>query len=210
MATINELPNELLIDIFEHLADYVPRPIGDLLSLSFTSRRFRIAAEPFLYHTYEGHSCTSQGYSRQHLFAKTLVEQPALAKHVRKLNLALHRVVEDKHWRNYTATTQEIATAKLQNAAGELGLPSPITDDWKRAIECADRQAYAANILFSTSRTVEDLCLRYDHRRFENDPSSPSRWYQYNWIFVALRLATMQQSLASNSFQNLRTLKMVR
>jgi hypothetical protein len=107
-------------------------------------------------------------------------------------------------------TTRANATTKLQKAVEELGLPSPITADWKRALECADRQAFAANILFSASRTVEDLCLRYDHRRFEDDPNSPARWYQYNWLFVALRLATMQQGLVSNSFQNLRTLKMVR
>ena len=109
MTTIDELSNELLINILEHLADHIPRPIGDLVALSSTSRRFRIAAEPFLYHTYEGHRYTL-GNPNQHLFAETLVEQPTLSKHVRKLDLTLQHVTED---RSMTAA-RAVATTKLQ------------------------------------------------------------------------------------------------
>jgi hypothetical protein len=93
-----------------------------------------------------------------------LVEQPTLSKHVRKLDLILHHVTED---RPMTAT-RAVATTNLQNTVEELRLPSPITADWKCALECADCQAFAANILFSTFRTLEDLSLRYDHCRFED------------------------------------------
>jgi hypothetical protein len=35
MTTIDELSNELLINILEHLADHIPRPIGDLVGAKF-------------------------------------------------------------------------------------------------------------------------------------------------------------------------------
>lgn len=194
--SINDLPNELLVNIFEYFSHLAPRPIEALYSLCLTSRRFQAAAIPFLYHTYTAYI----GYlneSDQHLFAYTLVEQLSLAKHVRRLDLVLHRIITDRPWRDSLTTTRTAATAKLKQAVKAFRLPSFIMRDWFHSLDCADRQAFAAVIVFLASRTVEELCLRHDHRQ---------RHYE---LFTVFYLATKNPTVTSNSFHNLKCLKVI-
>lgn len=84
------LPPELMAQILHHIGQdipvepnsRVPRRLGPLLALSWTSRQLRSAVEPFIYRVY----CPALDDSPQR-FLRALCEQPRLAKHLQIVHL---------------------------------------------------------------------------------------------------------------------------
>lgn len=79
-ASIHDLPAELHRPILEHLAR------RDLLALVLSSKRLRIAAEPFLYSRIH-FDWTTECEPRINELLRTLLERPTLAEHIQSLHL---------------------------------------------------------------------------------------------------------------------------
>jgi hypothetical protein len=79
LATLNELPEELILDILDHLPgiDLDSFQLPTLLSLSLTSRRLHRTVSDRIYATYDSYFCDS------YLFLRTMITKPDLARSVR-------------------------------------------------------------------------------------------------------------------------------
>lgn len=79
-ATLNELPEELVLDILDHLPgiDLDSFQLPTLLSLSLTSRRLHRTVSDRIYGTYDSYFCDP------YLFLRTMITKPDLARSVRK------------------------------------------------------------------------------------------------------------------------------
>ena len=87
-TSLNDLPNELISQIFHFLVDdddYTTPDFRTYLSLSWTSRRFHQIIQPYLYRSYRHISG-----ERSSLFLRSLCENPTLASFVKEVRTGLN------------------------------------------------------------------------------------------------------------------------
>ncbi|KAF1846164.1 uncharacterized protein K460DRAFT_366990 [Cucurbitaria berberidis CBS 394.84] len=106
-TTINDLPDELILEILDHLPgiDIDDFQLSTLVCLSLTNHRFHRMVAERLYATYSSHFC------EPYLFLRTMVAKPQLAELVRYVDVTCGDGAH--HDRNrYVATAQDKKTIK--------------------------------------------------------------------------------------------------
>ena len=87
-ATLDDLPPELLTQIFNYLNpgsddEHTPHNIRDFYSICLTSRTLNAVATRFLYHTIS----TQDSAAPLRPFLRTVIENPQLAQHLKNINI---------------------------------------------------------------------------------------------------------------------------
>ncbi|KAJ4294092.1 hypothetical protein N0V90_007782 [Kalmusia sp. IMI 367209] len=152
---LSHLPTELLLSILECISLF-PRATPTLAALCLTSQRLRSLAEPFLYASVSNKLNTD----RPHLFPLSLIGRPALADHVRKLEL--HTGDGDS-----MNPMPEDALRRLSKAIDELNLPTSLTAKHKEFLGFlgASRTAACHELsLVLASRNLETLSLQLGYK----------------------------------------------
>jgi hypothetical protein len=124
-ATINDLPEELILEILYYLPgiDLENFQLASLLSLSTTNQRFHRLVAKELNGVYNSHFC------EPYLFLRTVITNATLASHVRHADLTYGTWAHNRRMR-YTATAQDKKIIKEGLKA--MGMP-----DWKTwATDC--------------------------------------------------------------------------
>ncbi|KAF2124449.1 hypothetical protein P153DRAFT_370875 [Dothidotthia symphoricarpi CBS 119687] len=198
-ATIDDLPDELILDILDWLPDIATSGISrvqptqirtvvlpTLASISLTNHRFHRIVKDKLYMTY--HSCFCEPY----LFLRTMITNPELAVLVRRVEFdILVPLDEDEDREQYAATAKDKKTIK----EGIKALNIPNWKDWATDCNSAgdSREALQTAIMMHTPNI--------DFLRVAGsiDRQSPPRW-----------TGLIRQATSGNSFGNTHKFRHVR
>jgi hypothetical protein len=101
-ATIDDLPEELLLEILHYLPgiDLENSQLASLVSLSSTNKRFHRLVAKDLYRTYNSHFC------EPYLFLRTVITNADLASHVEYADLT-YGTWAHRQLKRYTASAQD-------------------------------------------------------------------------------------------------------
>ncbi|KAH9862903.1 hypothetical protein J1614_010996 [Plenodomus biglobosus] len=156
-ATFNDLPDELILEIVDHLtllALHKSR-LSTLASLSRTSRRLHQIVAPRVFKYYHTSFC------EPYIFLRTIITNPRLAELVQNVNILYGSSVRHNHVKHNTNAQDKKV---IKEGIRALGLP-----DWKGWVaECnaddADLEALHAIMLLHTPNVVSLSVQNTDHR----------------------------------------------
>ncbi|OCK74861.1 hypothetical protein K432DRAFT_185812 [Lepidopterella palustris CBS 459.81] len=148
MATIKDLPNELLIEILSSIPKTEKKTFW---SLCLTSKLFRALAEPLLYHSYQFYY---QYNSPSLSFITSVANRPELALHVRSV------VIDGWQLKHYPKNPQlgTQTQALLRQAAERFRYPPAYINKWKGDLSNSVDDARFALMLLLTAK-LEELSL---------------------------------------------------
>lgn len=193
--SLKDLPNELLLEVFELLA-YVPERIPIFASLCRTSRRFRTLAEPILYQYYSNLA----DHGRPHVFPLSLVKRRELSKHVKRLYLLLDSDSSDE-----LNPMLEDDFRVLRHYLDESRPSSSLTHDWINNLARHGRSRFYACtclVLALASQGLEELILQHDSQEL-GEYSKPF------WLKV-IEQSLDKQPAGVKEFYNLRSITISR
>jgi hypothetical protein len=190
LATINDLPNELLLDILEYFpgVDLEHFQLATLLNLSRVNRRFHELVAERLYATYNSFFC------EPYLFLRTVSSNANVASLVHEVDISYGTRAHYERKR-YTANAQDKKVVKEGLRA--LGIP-----DWKTwATDCnSDRvelEIIHSAVLMHTPN-VSSMIVR-DNLRTSSDPP---KWID---LFRKAHLGTSLKTM--HQFKSLQSLR---
>ncbi|KAL5438771.1 hypothetical protein PMIN07_004832 [Paraphaeosphaeria minitans] len=170
-ASLNDLPDELIVEILDYLPgiDLQHFQLLTLASLSFTNRRFhRIVVDRF-YSTYDSFFCTP------YPFLRTVMCNKDIASHVKSISFSYGPNVHSDR----PPYVSSIADKQLiKDSLRSLGIPK---FDWKQwASDCNDREAdqeliYATILLYTPNVTR----LEIDDGAALEPPGRIPRWLNH-------------------------------
>jgi len=193
LATINDLPDELVLNILDYLPgiNLEDFQLAALVSLSSTNRCFhRLVAEK-LYCTFDSHFC------EPYLFLRTVTSNTHLAKFVQLADLT-YGTWAHRERKRHTASAQDKKIIK--EGLKSLGVP-----DWKTwATDCnADHAEVEALYIAILAQTPNISTIKISNGRMENIFRS-RRTPKYIDLFRRANLGTSLGSM--HRFRSLRSL----
>ncbi len=136
---LNNLPAELLLNTSSFL------PQVDLLNVSLTNKKFRSSSEPELYRDYiNASSHRNRQKTSLKAYVRHLVDQPHLAKHVRRIELATFSHLDDLVSRDSGCVLRPTYLSPMECTQAEY--------------ECFAQAAKTANVI-TTLMTYADACF---------------------------------------------------
>lgn len=160
MLHFGDLPNEIIIEIFEHLGCSDQLATAAFRSLCLVSRRLNHLAEPFLYHTITL-KVTSAAPS---ILISALLDRLERANLVRKLEIALNiprrygNPVVDMRFER-----RDHVLDRFRRAVDALELPECIASQWNDLFDTFDEQGAAcAALAMAICPNLEELHFRYN------------------------------------------------
>ncbi|OCK77370.1 hypothetical protein K432DRAFT_334052 [Lepidopterella palustris CBS 459.81] len=167
--TINDLPDELLLEIFSSIPS---NETSTLYNLALTSRKYNKISEPFLYHTFQYDAAV---HAPVRLFISTLLIRPELASHVKEIFLS------DWDLPNFAWEASEIASSRqvMLEKVGQFNFPPKYTKRWKQTLADGEDHAEIALLLFLVPN-LEILSLQMPHK------FNPKHFMPLRLLFEAL------------------------
>jgi hypothetical protein len=192
-ATINDLPEELLLSILHYLPgiDLEHFQLASLVGLSRTNRRFHRLVANELYASYNSYFC------EPYLFLRTVITNADLANLVQHIDITYGKWAHRERER-YMATAQDKKAVKEGLKA--LGIP-----DWKNWVTDCNTNSVELDILHTAilmqTPNISSINIRDGQIGNFLGPKIPK------WIDL-FRRANFKTSLGNmHQFQNLRTLR---
>ncbi len=187
--TINDLPEELILNILDYLPgiDMEDFQLSTLFSLSLTNRRFHRMVADRLFLTYNSHFC------EPYLFLRTMCSRPDLAKLVQHVDFVYGTCA-------HLDRTRYIASAKDKKIVKEgmrrLGLP-----DWKSwAVDCNNKDTSTEILHSAVLLHTSNIVSLKIHKTELFDFKIPL------WLDHIRKIVTGTHSSAMHQFENLRSI----
>ncbi|KAF2248544.1 hypothetical protein BU26DRAFT_565929 [Trematosphaeria pertusa] len=206
MPSVDDVPNEIWLEIFDQLSHSIEHRTGTFAALCLTSRRFRELAEPLLYESYGN----LRSRDLPHSFPLAILERPHLAKHVRNLDLYLGGGVGDQWDIN---PMPEDLYRRLRRSIQQSGFCSELIGDWTDALARLGRprgRACAALGLLLASEKLEVLSVRYHQKTTTELWREGSRWNKESFLLRIMRDTLLSHTNKLGRFHSIRSVVIAR
>ncbi|CAO2649771.1 Nn.00g010630.m01.CDS01 [Neocucurbitaria sp. VM-36] len=189
-ATIDDLPDELILEILEYLSgiDIEHFQLPTLVSLSLTSCRFHRIVAAELYAIYSSHFC------EPYLFLRTVMTKPQLAKLVKHVEVS-YGSWGHRNYKRYDATAQDKKTIKE-------GLRMLSISNWKswtadcNAVDGATEALHSAILMYTPD--IISLVIEDAGSYGQQGP---------RWIDLIRKATTDISSMHTHRFEKLRSIR---
>jgi hypothetical protein len=190
-ATINDIPNELILEVvaYLHVLDSEERTSSSLLALSITNKRFNRLVVPELYATFDAYHHDS------YLFLRTLLSTPHLASSVKHAHVSRRRI-ESRQTRNALDATDMTVIEEGLRLAGFAG--------WKPLAEACNKQPADIEIICTVILlhvpNLDSLEFVYGSEQMISDASKSA------WMSLLEHATFVPASIRTSVFRHLLSL----